>query len=153
MKYAEINVSMSVNSVSKFVGVVFSLPQPVYVHCHMGWAASLFSALYAYKQGFIVGQEQGIFNLGLDLGWDYQASSAAVALINDVASGAAQVTAPSLEKTLAKGEDSYKYYYWSHRLGNDSWYNTGQVLQPTLVKLRSNGGVGLPSSYPSKNCC
>lgn len=41
------------------------------------------------------------------------------------------------EQTLAQGEYSYKYFFWTHRAGqSDYWYNAGQVLdtQPEAIK-------------------
>lgn len=86
----------------------------------------------------------------MTLGYDYQSDSDVVAFVNEVAKTTYAVTQPSIELTLPHGSDSYRYYYWSHRIGNDMWYNIGQVLdtQPksivasgykSVISFRSNG--------------
>lgn len=86
----------------------------------------------------------------MTLGYDYQSDSNAVAFVNEVAKTSYTVTQPSLELTLPHGSESYRYYYWSHRIGNDMWYNVGQILdtQPksivasgykSVISFRSNG--------------
>jgi uncharacterized protein (TIGR01244 family) len=73
------------------------------------------------------------------LGWDFQADASAVSFVNAVTHAQTTPTTPSIEQTLAKGESSYKYYYWSHRIGNDNWYNIGQVLDTQVASIASSG--------------
>jgi protein tyrosine phosphatase (PTP) superfamily phosphohydrolase (DUF442 family) len=58
-----------------------------------------------------------------------------VALINNVTGLNYEAQSEVFEQTLAQGEYSYKYYFWTHRVGNDYWYNAGQVLdtQPEAI--------------------
>lgn len=72
-------------------------------------------------------------------------------LINSLTGRNDQTTAQKIELTLANGEQSYKTYYWPHRLGeSDNWYNIGQILSThidaiatagyrTIISFRDNG--------------
>lgn len=57
------------------------------------------------------------------------------------------VTPEQIEQTLAQGEYSYKYYFWTHRTGsNDYWYNLGQFLD-TQVQAIVNAGYKTVLSF------
>lgn len=71
-------------------------------------------------------------------------------LIYEVTGLSVGVISPYLELPLTNNETSYKYYYWSHRVGNDNWYSQGQPLEnhvdsiydsgyKTIVSFRANG--------------
>jgi protein tyrosine phosphatase (PTP) superfamily phosphohydrolase (DUF442 family) len=49
------------------------------------------------------------------------------------------VTEPSLELTLPHASSSYRYYYWSHRVGNDMWYTLGQILDTQTDSIVTSG--------------
>ena len=60
-----------------------------------------------------------------------------MALVNSVTGLSYTAQGEIFEQTLAQGEYSYKYFFWTHRLGNsDYWYNAGQILdtQPAAIK-------------------
>jgi len=116
---------------------IHQMPKPIFIHCNVGYKGSLFTELHLYLNGVVAADD--IYQNTLTLGWDYQADSSAVALINSVTGLTSQVTSPSIEQTLADGENSYKYYYWAHRIGNDYWYNIGQVLSTQVNSIASAG--------------
>ena len=101
-----------------------------------GYAASLFTILHEYLAGIV--DVDDIYSTGLTLGWDFQADLSAVNFINDVTHKQDTVSAPAIEQTLPNGEQSYKYYFWSHRI-NDDWYNIGQVLSTHVASITEAG--------------
>lgn len=131
----------SVNLASKFI---MSLPKPLYVHCHVGWTASLFTQLHLIKSGALAATD--IYNHSLTLGYDYQSNADAVALIEAYTGVHAIVVPEQIEQTLSSGEMSYKNYYWSHRVGNDYWYNIGQVLDTHVTAIQM-AGYGVVISF------
>lgn len=137
-------------SAQEVSNAILALEKPIYIHCGMGYGASLFTELHLFRTGITPADE--IFPNSLTLGWDFQADAGAVALVNAVTllQPPAVVQEPILELSLTEGEDSYKSYYWSHRVGSDSWYNIGQILDTqvgtiaaagykTVISFRSNG--------------
>ena len=83
---------------------------------------------------------ENIYKNGLKLGFDYQATSNSVQLINDVTGRNDEVLPPAIESTLAQGESSYKTYYWVHRAGDsDYWYNAGQILSTMPSAIQAAG--------------
>ena len=127
---------------------ILNMTKPVYIHCHVGFSATLFTLLHLYRTGAIL--NSNIMAEGLSLGWDYQANNASRNLINQYTGMNLPLTQPVLELNLAQQESSYKTYYWPHRLSNDTWYNVGQVLEThvqaiqqqgykTVVSFRANG--------------
>lgn len=76
----------------------------------------------------------------MQYGWDYEATSNSVELINSVTSSTTMAESPKIELTFSNGEASYKYYYWVHRLGDfDNWYNMGQILETHLTSIKDQG--------------
>jgi protein tyrosine phosphatase (PTP) superfamily phosphohydrolase (DUF442 family) len=157
MTAVAMDTQMTAESAQKVSDAILAMEKPIYVHCGAGWGASLFAQLHLFRAGFTPADE--VFTSSLTLGWDFQANADAVALVNAVTqiSPAATVQEPVLEQSLADGEDSYKYYYWSHRVGTDSWYNIGQILDTqvetiaaagykTVVSFRNNGEATLRTS-------
>lgn len=144
------STELTTESAEKVSDTIMALEKPIYVHCGAGYGASLFSELHLFRSGVTPAEE--IFTNSLTLGWDFQSNADAVALVNDMTglNPPAEVQDPSIEITLTNGEESYKSYYWSHRAGNDLWYNTGQVLDThvsaiadagyrTVISFRSDG--------------
>jgi protein tyrosine phosphatase (PTP) superfamily phosphohydrolase (DUF442 family) len=104
--------------------------------------------MYLYISGQIPGD--AIIPNGWNYGFDYQSNADAVAMINNVTGLGYVAQGEVFEQTLAQGEYSYKYYFWTHRDGNDYWYNVGQVLDThplaiqtagyrTVISFRENG--------------
>lgn len=93
--------------------------------------------MHEYLAGVV--DSADIFQVGLTLGWDFQADASAVEFVNSITKTQTAVAAPSIEQNLADGENSYKYYYWSHRVGNDGWYNIGQVLSTQVRSIADSG--------------
>jgi len=88
---------------------------------------------------YITGQIPGdaIISNGWKYGFDYQSNADAVAMINSVTGLSYTAQGEVFEQTLAQGEYSYKYFFWTHRTAeSDFWYNAGQVLdtQPAAIK-------------------
>lgn len=136
---------LTVESVNAISAAIFSMPKPLYIHCHVGWGASLFAELHLYQSGSLDADE--IYNSALTLGWDYQSNSDAVTLINAVTGLNSAVVAPSIEQTLSDGEDSYKSYYWSHRVSeaDEMWYNAGQPLDTQVETIAAAGYASVVS--------
>eukprot|EP01033_Poteriospumella_lacustris_P014028 gene14028-10025_t len=57
-----------------------SLPRPLYVHCHVGYMANLFTQLHLYLKGAILSSD--IYPNSLAMGYDYQNNTDVVNLIN-----------------------------------------------------------------------
>jgi protein tyrosine phosphatase (PTP) superfamily phosphohydrolase (DUF442 family) len=104
----------------------------------VGFTASLFTELHMYLTNTIIASD--IYTNGLQLGYDYQNNSDVVSLINQL-TGRNDIAGPEkFEKRLGNGEYSYKYYYWTHRLGNsDYWYNAGQILDTHVSAIAGAG--------------
>lgn len=134
-----IDTDLTPESAQKVSDAILALEKPIYVHCGMGYGASLFTGLHLFRTGVTPADE--FFSNSLTLGWDFQADEGAVALVNAVTllTPPAAVQEPIVELTLAEGEDSYKSYYWSHRVGSDSWYNIGQVLDTQVTTIAAAG--------------
>jgi len=148
MQYQSFDAQLTPAFVEAISDAITSMEKPVYIHCFVGYTASLFTLLHLYRTGAIL--SSNIMSEGLALGWDYQANNSTLTLINQVTGLGLLLTAPVLELNLANQESSYKTYYWSHRLGNDTWYNLGQPLEThvnaiqaqgykTVVSFRANG--------------
>lgn len=131
---------MSVESVKELSRTIIDMEKPIYVHCHVGYSASLYVALHNVAVGTLP-QDEIYSSTKAELGFDYQASESAVALVNEFTkmNPPTTVVPPSLELTLTNQEDSYKYFYWSHRLGNDTWYNMGQLLDTQVEAVADSG--------------
>lgn len=167
------NYHVTYNTESLFMisTAILHMKKPVYFHCYVsyyyyhhyhhyqylliiiisfqdGYTATLFAQLHLYTAGTV--DSQDIFTNSIAYGYDYQADSEVVAYVNKIAKTSFTVVEPSLELTLPEGTQSYRYYYWSHRAGDDLWYNIGQVLdtQPqtiydsgykSVISFRNNG--------------
>lgn len=104
----------------------------------MGYSANLFLQLHFYINNQI--SAESIYADSLLLGYDYQSNSDIVNLINAVTGRSDSVAAPKIEAPLADGEQSYRSYYWTHRLGeSDYWYNAGQILSTHVDAINSAG--------------
>lgn len=148
MEVYGVEAELTVPYVQMISNAITSMKKPVYIHCHVGFTSSLFTLLHLYLSGAIL--DSNILSEGLALGWDYQATNSTLTLINQVTGMKLPLTQPVLELNLANQESSYKTYYWTHRLSNDTWYNVGQVLEThvnaiseqgyeTVVSFRANG--------------
>lgn len=63
-----------------------------------------------------------------------------MSFVNSVTGSSDVVHPEAIEQTLASGEASYKYYYWSHRTGNsDLWFNSGQILTTHVSAIAASG--------------
>lgn len=130
--------TLTVESVDRASALILSLPKPIYVHCHVGWTASLFTQLHLIRSGAF-GADY-IYNTSLSLGYDYQSNTDAVALIEAYTGVSAVVMPEQIEQSLVSGEMSYKNYYWVHRFGaSDLWYNAGQILDTHVVNIAGQG--------------
>ena len=145
-----LDTDLSVEWTLKVSDAILEMEKPIYLHCGVGYGATLFAELHAFRAGTTTADD--LFSNSLYLGWDYQANEDAVSLVNEFTKldPPAKVVEPSIESTLTNGEDGYKNYYWSHRVGNDLWYNIGQVLESqvstiadagykTVISFRENG--------------
>lgn len=156
-----IAASFTVDSAKAVSALIDELPKPLYVHCHVGYMANLFTQLHLYLENSVLAGD--IYPNGLHLGYDYRNNSDVVNLVNSL-TGRTDTTHPEqFEQTLANGESSYKTYYWTHRLGdNDYWYNAGQFLDThvdaiqtagykTIISFRDDGEATarLPSDQPT----
>jgi protein tyrosine phosphatase (PTP) superfamily phosphohydrolase (DUF442 family) len=163
MEAVQYNASYTMMSLTALSRDIIQMPKPVYIHCHVslmyiyihfifiymvdlivffqcysqaGYAASLFAIMHGYLAATVSGDD--IFSNGLTLGWDFQADASAVQLINSVTGTNTAVAPPSIDNTLADGEESYKQYFWSHRI-TDDWYNIGQVLDTQVPSITTAG--------------
>jgi protein tyrosine phosphatase (PTP) superfamily phosphohydrolase (DUF442 family) len=134
-----LDTKYSPESAQQVSDAILTLEKPVYVHCGMGYVATLFTELHLFHSAVTPSEE--LFPDSLTLGWDFQTNADAVSLVNDVTllDPPAAVTAPAINLLLAEGGASYSSYYWSHRVGSDSWYNTGQVLESHVVAIAQAG--------------
>eukprot|EP00597_Dinobryon_sp_UTEXLB2267_P003403 CAMPEP_0170065592 /NCGR_PEP_ID=MMETSP0019_2-20121128/5619_1 /TAXON_ID=98059 /ORGANISM="Dinobryon sp., Strain UTEXLB2267" /LENGTH=393 /DNA_ID=CAMNT_0010272495 /DNA_START=150 /DNA_END=1331 /DNA_ORIENTATION=+ len=131
--------SLSTESLNEIVYAIDTLSKPLFVHCHVGYSATLFVELYLYTKKLIRSSDEIYIN-GLNLGYDYRANADVVAFINSVTDSQDEVHSEIIEQTLANGETSYKSFYWSHRTGeSDFWYNIGQILDTQLASIGLNG--------------
>ncbi len=130
--------SFTVESATAISQIMDEMPKPLYVHCHVGYTANVFTQLHFYMNKQITSDE--IYSHSLNMGYDLQNNTDVVNLINAVA-GRSDTTQPEqIEQTLAQGEYSYKYYYWTHRLGNnDYYYNAGQILSTHIDSIKTAG--------------
>jgi protein tyrosine phosphatase (PTP) superfamily phosphohydrolase (DUF442 family) len=132
-----IDASWTVADATTVSDALLRLPKPVYVHCFVGYSASLFTLLHLTRAGAL--SADNLFAAGLALGYDYQSNSYAVPLINEFTGLNASVVPASIESTLANGEQSYKTFYWPHRLSSDYWFNMGQPLGALVSVAASQG--------------
>jgi protein tyrosine phosphatase (PTP) superfamily phosphohydrolase (DUF442 family) len=143
MKMSYLASNLTIADAKIISDLMSELPKPLYVHCHVGWTASLFTLIHLYltaSSEYKIQSAYDIYQIGLELGFDYQATQNSVDLINGITSSTDVVKPPSIELTLASGESSYKSYYWSHRLGDsDNWYNAGQFLSSHVSAIALNG--------------
>jgi protein tyrosine phosphatase (PTP) superfamily phosphohydrolase (DUF442 family) len=130
--------SLTVESAQAISKLLNTMPKPIYVHCHVGYSANLFTQLHFYLTKQISAED--IYPHSLNMGFDYQNNSGVVSLVNSI-TGRDDVTTPAqIEQNLAEGEDSYRYYYWTHRLGNsDQFFNIGQVLSTHAASIKTAG--------------
>ena len=135
------NIALDAASSVRFNQALLAAKKPVYVHCYVGYQATLFSLLYEYATGALIGASgsASVYNVGISNGWDYQANSEVVSMVNSVTGAKTAVTAPSIDLLLNGGQASYKNYYWTHRVGNDHWYNTGQILSTHIPAIAAAG--------------
>lgn len=141
------DMALDTASVNRFNQAILALPKPVYVHCHMGYFATLYSLLFQYNAGALVSANgtASVYGAGLTNGWDYQINESVVSLVNSVTSAATTVTAPSVNLLLTDGQASYQNYYWTHRAGSDLWYNTGQILDTQVDAIQQAGYASIIS--------
>lgn len=137
LKVSVVNSQLTVEYATVISDLLANSPKPIYVHCHVGWTATLFTLLHLYRAGMIPAAE--IYNQGVALGWNYQSNADAVLLISQFTGYTVTVTGPTLELPLVSNETSYKQYYWTHRVGNDYWYNAGQLLENHVTAITLQG--------------
>jgi len=115
------------------------IPKPVLVHCSDNYGAAIMAQLHLVRVGAAFGGD--IYNAGKAMGFDYQADEAAVDLISSITGYVLPVTkTPSIDLRLTNGEQSYKDYYWTHRMGSsDMWYNMGQPLSNHVDNIINDG--------------
>jgi len=135
MEYFESD--FTIDSLNYLSDLIEKIQKPVYIHCHVGYSATLFTQLYLYKTG-IIGSDSFIAS-SLALGYDYQSDSNAVAFINEITGLNLTLQNEIIESNLIGGESGYRNYYWLHRIGNDIWYNSGQILDTHVNSIASIG--------------
>jgi len=138
MTPAYIASSLTADSAREISALMSSLPRPLFVHCHVGWTATLMTEMHLYLTQQIAGDQ--IISNGFKYGWDFQSNADAVAMINAVTGLSYTAQGEVFEQTLAQGEYSYKYYYWTHRAGeSDYWFNAGQILDTHVASIQAAG--------------
>jgi protein tyrosine phosphatase (PTP) superfamily phosphohydrolase (DUF442 family) len=137
MQTFAIDASFNAADAMSISDALLKLRKPVYVHCYVGYSASLFTLLHLYRSGAVLAEQ--ILPLGLAAGWDYQSSDSALALINSITGQSLVVAPQSINLLLTHQEQSYKSYYWPHRVGSDSWYSVGQLLSTQVNNLAAQG--------------
>ena len=122
-----------------FCETMIHAPKPVYVHSGAGYSAALLTLLYLQQSGTILASD--IYNLGYSFGYEFLVDPLAVAFIEEVTGVVAIPSKTStIELSFTKGEQSYKDYYWTHRMGNsDTFYNTGQILSNHVDAITGAG--------------
>jgi len=140
-------MALDTASVDRFNQALLSAKKPVYVHCHVGYTATLYALLFQFDAGALVSADgtASVYGAGLVNGWDYQTSESVVSLVNAVTTAATQVAAPSIDLLLADGQASYQNYFWTHRVGNDKWYNTGQIYDTQIDAIKQAGYASVVS--------
>lgn len=139
--------SLTESSVREVSALLGALPKPLFVHCHVGYTANLFTQLHFFLSEQISAEE--IYSHSLLLGYDYQSNAAVVSLINSLSQRSDSVQAERIEQDLAEGEYSYKYYFWTHRLGDsDAFYNAGQLLSTHTAAIQGAGYKTVVSFRP-----
>ena len=146
MEYFE--SELAIDSLNYFSDLIEKMEKPIFIHCHVGYSATLFTQLYLYKTGVIGSND--LISSSLSLGYDYQSDSDAVSFINEVTGLNLTLEDEKIESTLIDGESSYLNYYWLHRIGNDMWYNSGQILD-THVDSISSIGIKTVISFRAAN--
>jgi len=141
------NMSLDTASVDRFNQALLSAKKPVYVHCHVGYSATLYALLFQFEAGALVSAEgtASIYGAGIANGWDYQTNESVVSLVNAVTASSTAATAPSIDLLLADGQSSYQNYFWAHRVGNDLWYNTGQIYDTQIDAIKQAGYASVVS--------
>ncbi len=146
MEYFE--SEFTIDSLNYFSDLIEKMEKPIYIHCHVGYSATLFTQLYLYKTGIIGSND--LISSSLSLGYDYQSDSDAVLFINEITGLKLTLEDEKIESTLIDGESGYLNYYWLHRIGDDMWYNSGQILD-THVDSISSVGIKTVISFRAAN--
>ena len=141
------DMALDIVSVDRFNHALLAAKKPVYVHCHVGYTATLYALLFQYNAGALVSANgtASVYGAGIANGWDYETNESVVSLVNAVTSSNNVVTAPSIDLLLTDGQISYQNYYWTHRVGSDLWYNTGQILDTQLLAIKEAGYASVVS--------
>ncbi len=137
MQTFAIDASFNAADAMTISDALLKLRKPVYVHCYVGFSASLFTLLHLFRVGAVL--DVDVLPLGIAAGWDYQASAGALALVNAVTGLTLPVAPPQINLLLAQQEQSYKNDYWPHRVGSDSWYSIGQLLGGQVANTAAQG--------------
>jgi protein tyrosine phosphatase (PTP) superfamily phosphohydrolase (DUF442 family) len=132
-----IDADLTQASFDAFTQAMNSIPRPVLVHCENGWKAALFGQLYLTRAGAAAAED--LYSNSVTLGYEYQTNVDAINFVSLIINVSAQLAAPSINLELSRGEASYRDYFWVHRLGNDSWYSVGQVLDSHVNAIKSAG--------------
>jgi len=139
---------LTIDSLNYFSDLIEKMEKPIYIHCHVGYSATLFTQLYLYNTG-IIGSNDFISS-SLSLGYDYQSNSDYILFINEITGLNLTLQDEIIESTLIDGESGYRNYYWLHRIGNDMWYNAGQILD-THVDAIASVGIKTVISFRAAN--
>lgn len=126
-------------SFHQFCETLIYAPKPVYVHSGAGYSAALLTLLYLQQSGTIIADD--IYNLGYSFGYEFLVDPLAVDFIEEVTGlVATPLKEATIELTFTKGEQSYKDYYWTHRMGGaDTFYNAGQILSNQVEAITGAG--------------
>ncbi len=133
------NSTFDLASVLRVSDAIIAMPKPIYVHCHVGWTADLFAQLHLIRVGAADPSE--FYNDTRALGWDFQASPAAISLVDHFGGPRLPVSHPDMGKYQRQ-----EAYYWAHRLGDeDKVSNSGQPLQSHVAAISKAGYMSVVS--------
>lgn len=82
LKTGQVTASFNVESTLQISSLLDTLPSPIFIHCHAGFMASLFTNIHYFYKNKIDAEQ--IYSNGIELGFDYQSNADVVSLINQI---------------------------------------------------------------------
>lgn len=130
--------TLSAASLQEFASTLNKLPKPVYVHCHVGYTATLFALVTLAQSGAVTARDV----IDMQFGWDYVNNAHVNKFITTMLNTQipAPKSTPTIETHLTKGESSYQHYYWDrYSSACESYYVMGQMLNTQLASIATAG--------------